>query len=63
MANEPSSGDVYNNAAAMRMDSRTPGLNSIIAAWSALQSFTGAQGASLYNQIEGTAYQIGSLQR
>lgn len=63
MASIPSSGDVYNNATAMRLDSRTPGTNSFLVAWSALQSFTGPGGQGQYNQIAGTAIQIGTLQR
>lgn len=41
MANPPSSSDVYNTAEGLQYDPRTPGMNSIVAAWGALQDFTG----------------------
>lgn len=54
MAN-PDPDTVYNNAAAMRQDPRTPGLNSVLGAWAALQDFTGQNAATNYNQFTNLA--------
>lgn len=59
MAGEPSSADVYNNAQAMRFDGRTPGLNSFVSAWSALQDFTGTNAVNNYNGLQQLAALIG----
>lgn len=61
MANAPSPSDVYNNAAAMHLDNRTPGMNNFLVAWSALQDFTGDWAVRNYNQGVNVASLIGSL--
>lgn len=61
MAGTPSPSDVYNNTQAMHQDSRTPGLNSFIAAWGALQDFTGPWAVNNYNQTINVAALIGGL--
>lgn len=42
---------IYNQAQAMTYDARTPGLNSIVSAWAALQNFTGQWAVNNYNGI------------
>lgn len=61
MANPPSASEVYNNGAAMRLDSRTPGMNIVVEAWGALQDFTGAWAVNQYNQQINIANQIAGL--
>lgn len=61
MANEPSAPTVYNNAASMHLDSRTPGLNAFIEAWAALQDFTGNWAVGNYNQLVVTSGMIGEF--
>lgn len=51
MAGNPNSGDVYNNAASMRFDSRTPGMNAFLAAWAALQDFAASWGPRTYSEF------------
>lgn len=50
MTSPPSSGTVYNNAASMHLDSRTPGMTLIVQSWAALQDFTGGWAVANYNQ-------------
>lgn len=51
MAAAPAAGDVYNNAQAMRLDSRTPGMNLVVESWATLQDFTGGWAQYNYNRI------------
>lgn len=50
MATGPSSTTVYNTVAAMQMRADTPGMNSFVAAWAALQNMTGPWAVNAYNR-------------
>lgn len=58
MASLPSSGTVYNYAQAGGADPRTPGMQNIVNAWSALQTFTGNGAVNRYNYASALARAI-----